>query len=105
MNTRSPGPHLGLALAPIDEYLQVVKTNIRIAVRGFHALIPVNADIDFVQALFRQGDGIAVAEDGIRPLVVLVLVCRRHIHQPQLIPQAPGVDDQISNFHSVNFLL
>ncbi len=25
MDTRGPGPHLGLPLAPIDEYLQAVK--------------------------------------------------------------------------------
>ena len=65
MNTRGLGTHLGLALAPIDKHLQVVETNFGIAVRGVHELIPVNAYIDFLQALFRQGHRIAVAEDGI----------------------------------------
>ena len=70
MDTRGFGPHLGLALAPIDKYLQAIKTNFHIAVRGLHALVAVNADIDFVQALFRQGDSItyrnviAVKSDG-----------------------------------------
>lgn len=95
MDTRGPGPHLGLPLAPIDEYLQAVKAHLRIAVRGVHAFIPVNPHIDFVQALFRHSDGIAVAEDGISFAVFTILIGRGHLHQPQLAPKAPGVNDTL----------
>lgn len=39
----------------------------------------------------------------IRPPVVLVLVGRGHLYQPQLAPQALRVNDKVSNLHS-NFL-
>ena len=97
MNTRGLGPHLGLALAPIDEYLQAVKTHFRIAVRGVHTLFTVDAYIDFVQALVRQGHRIAVAEDGISLTVVQVGKRRGHLYQPKLVPQALGLDFQISD--------
>ena len=51
MNTRGLGPHLGLALAPIDKDLQAVKPNFHISVRAVHELVTVNAYIDFLQAL------------------------------------------------------
>src|SRR5699024_377269 len=75
----------------------------RIAVRGIHTLFTVDADMNFVQALVRQGHGIAVAEDGICPPVVLVLIGRGYLHQPQLASQALRVNDKVSDFHS-NFL-
>ena len=103
MDTRGPGPHLGLPLAPIDEYLQAVKAHLRIAVRGVHAFIPVNPHIDFVQALFRHSDGIAVAEDGISFAVFTILLGRGHLHQPQLAPKAPGVNDKVGDLHRFSF--
>ena len=96
MNTRGLCSHLGLTLAPIDKYLQVVKTNFGIAVRGIHELIPVNAYIDFLQAPFRQGHCVAVAENMLCTTPLPILVGRRYIHQPQLVSQALGLDFQIT---------
>ena len=106
MDTRGPGPHLGLPLAPIDEYLQAVKAHLRIAVRGIHELIPVNAYIDFLQAPFRQGHCVAVAENMLCTTPLPILVGRRYIHQPQLVSQALGLDFQITKLkHKILLLM
>jgi len=99
MDARGFSAHMVVALGPVDKNLQPVEANFHITVRGFHLLLSVNAYIDFIQTLFGQGDRIAVAEDGIGALIVLVLIGRGHIHQPQLVPKAFGGNHQIGNFH------
>ena len=43
----------------------------------------------------------AIAGDIIRALAVSVLICRGYFNQPQLVPKALGVDDQIGDLHVV----
>lgn len=102
MNTRGLGSHTIVTLGPVDEHFKVVEAYFHITVRGLCLLLSVNAYIDFIQALFRQGNRVAVAEDGIGTLTILVLVRRGHIHQPQLVPKALRGDNQIGNFYGNN---
>ena len=70
----SSGTHLGLTLAPINEYLKTIEDNLHIAVGCIHELLTVNADIDLLQTLFRQGNRIAIAKDRVRTGIILVLI-------------------------------
>ena len=93
------------ALRPVDKYVQSIKAHFHIAIRGLCLLLSVNAYIDFIQTLFGQGNRIAIAEDGIGTLIVLILVGRGHIYQPQLIAKALRGNDQIGQLeHFFNFL-
>ena len=102
MDARGLGSHLGLALAPIDEHLQIVEAHLHIAVWGLHELLAVDSHVNFIQALFRHGDGITVAQNGIRPAVVLLLVGRGNIHKPQIVTNSTGDDHQVSKFHEIS---
>ena len=77
-----------VTLGPVNKHFQPIKAHFHIAIRGLCLLLSVNAYIDFIQALFGQGNRVAIAEDGIGTLTILVLVGRRDIHQPQLVPKA-----------------
>ena len=88
-----------VALGPVNKHFQPIKAHFHIAIRGLCLLLSVNAYIDFIQALFGQGNRVAIAEDGIGALTILVLVGWGHIHQPQLVPKALGGNDQISQLH------
>lgn len=67
-------PHMVVALGPVNKHFQVVEAHFHIAVRGLCLLLSVNAYIDFIKALFGQRDRVAIAEDGIGALAILVLV-------------------------------
>ena len=56
MDTGGLCAHMVVALGPIDEHFQVVEAHLHIAVRGIHLLLAVNTYIDFIQALFGQGN-------------------------------------------------
>ena len=99
MDTRGFSAHMIIALGPIDEHFQIVEAHFHITVRGVHLLLSVNAYIDFIQPMLRHGDGLAVAENGISTPIVLVLVSRGYIHQPQLITKALRGNNQIGKFH------
>ena len=99
MDTGGLCAHMVVALGPKDKHFQPIKAHFRIAIRGLCLLLSVNAYIDFIQALFGQGNRVAIAEDGIGALNILVLVGRRDIHQPQPVPKALGGNDQISQLH------
>ena len=60
------------ALRPVDKHFQLIKAHFHIAVRGLCLLLSVNAYIDFIQTLFGQGNRVAIAEDGIGTLIVLI---------------------------------
>ena len=68
-----------VTLRPVNKHFQPIKAHFHIAIRGLCLLLSVNAYIDFIQALFGQGNRVAIAEDGIGTLTILVLVGRRDI--------------------------
>ena len=99
MDTCGCRAHMVIAFRPVEEHFEVIEAHFHIAVRCVHALLTVNFDGDLLQALFGQGNRLAIAEDGIGTLIVLILVGRGHIYQPQLIAKTLRGNDQISQLH------
>ena len=73
MDTGGLCAHMIFALRPVDKHFQPIKAHLHIAVRGLCLLLSVNAYIDFIQALFGQGNRVAIAEDSIGALTILAL--------------------------------
>ena len=63
-----------VSLGPVDEHFQVVEAYFLIAVRGLCLLLSIDAYIDFIQLMLRQGNRVAVAQNGIAALALLVFV-------------------------------
>ena len=86
-----------MPLRLISGHLKVGKLDLNKAFRLFHELLTVNADTDFLKAVCRQRNDIAIAGHGIRALAIFLLIRRRNIHQQLLCPQRGGVDPKIAN--------
>ena len=88
---------LDMPLRLISGHLKVGKLDLNKAFRLFHELLTVNADTDFLKAVCRQRNDIAIAGHGIRALAIFILIRRCNIHQQLLCPQRGGVDPKITN--------
>ena len=60
-----------MPLRLISGHLKVGKLDLNKAFRLFHELLTVNADTDFLKAVCRQRNDIAIAGHGIRALAIL----------------------------------
>ena len=79
---------LDMALRLINGHVRAGKLNLDKAFRLFHKLLlTVNAGTDFLKAVCRQHNDIAIAGHGIRALAIFILIRRCNIHQQLLYPQ------------------